>query len=213
MTMVDAMIPNDGLRRRWMALADRYCDSPALAIELFEDIARRYREPHRAYHTLEHIGRLFGDIEAFGIEDPGIEFAIWFHDVIYRPGATSNEARSAEHARLCLGRFSFGDGLMDRIDYMIRCTKDHENPIGDPGAQVFLDADMAILGAAPGEYCQYLRNVRKEFRLVPIFLYRRGRARFVKGVLDRPRIYLSEPFHARYDAAARTNLERELGSL
>lgn len=209
--MADAIMRYQDLRQRWMALAGRYCDSPVLALELFEQIARRYSEPHRAYHTLEHIGRLFDDIDAFRIENPGIDFAIWFHDIIYRPGASSNEANSAEWARLSLRRFSLPDGLMNDIDYMIRCTVDHENPAADAGAQLFLDADMAILGSDDAEYHKYLRNVRREFRRVPDFLYRRGRARFAKGVLDRPRIYLSEPFYRRYETAARANLRRELG--
>ena len=40
--------------------------------------------------------------------------------------------------------------------------------------------------------------------------YRAGRAKFLKTMLDRPRIFLGDLFHARYDAAARTNLTRAL---
>ncbi len=39
----------------------------------------------------------------------------------------------------------------------------------------------------------------------------RYRGRFLAGLLKRPRIFLSDDFHARCDAAARANLRRRLG--
>jgi predicted metal-dependent HD superfamily phosphohydrolase len=44
--------------------------------------------------------------------------------------------------------------------------------------------------------------------VVPGFIFRRKRRQFLKDLLQRERIYLSEFFHARLDAAARANLRR-----
>src|SRR5581483_2616535 len=41
------------LRSRWLALCRPY--DAAVAAEAFADLAARYAEPQRAYHTLEHI--------------------------------------------------------------------------------------------------------------------------------------------------------------
>jgi len=47
---------------------------------------------------------------------------------------------------------------------------------------------------------------------VPGFLYRAGRRRFLQGLLRAPRIFLSDFFDQRLDAAARANLRRQLGA-
>ena len=73
----------------------------------------------------------------------------------------------------------------------------------------FLDCDMAILGAAPEAFDAYDRAIAAEYRgHVPDWLFRINRRRFLKALLARPRIYLSDFFHARLDAQARANLRR-----
>ena len=47
---------------------------------------------------------------------------------------------------------------------------------------------------------------------VPGWLFRINRRRFLKSLLARPRIYLSDFFHERYDAQARSNLRRAVTS-
>jgi len=48
---------------------------------------------------------------------------------------------------------------------------------------------------------------------VPDDLYRAGRRAFLESMLARPRIFASDFFHARLDAAARDNLQRVLARL
>src|SRR5690606_18929288 len=77
----------------------------------------------------------------------------------------------------------------------------------------FLDCDMAILGAAPDAFDAYDRAIAAEYRgHVPGWLYRINRRRFLKALLARPRIYLSDFFHERFDARARSNLRRTVGT-
>jgi predicted metal-dependent HD superfamily phosphohydrolase len=68
---------------------------------------------------------------------------------------------------------------------------------------------MAILGADPEAFDAYDAGIAEEYRdHVPGFLFRLNRKRFLKGLLARERIYLSDWFHQRYDAPARVNLRR-----
>lgn len=82
----------------------------------------------------------------------------------------------------------------------------------DADAALFLDCDMAILAAPAEVFDAYDRGIAEEYRgVVPSLLFRLNRGRFLTGLLKRPRIFLSDDFHARCDAAARANLRRRLG--
>ena len=43
---------------------------------------------------------------------------------------------------------------------------------------------------------------------MPAWLYKLNRKRFLKALLQRPRLYLGDFFHQRLDAQARINLRR-----
>ena len=56
-----------------------------------------YSEPHRAYHTWEHVEALLGHFGQLDWFDPkGVEIAVYYHDAIYDPLSSSNEADSAD---------------------------------------------------------------------------------------------------------------------
>ena len=74
----------------------------------------------------------------------------------------------------------------------------------------FLDCDMAILGAEPEAFAVYDRAIAEEYRAVPRWLYRRKRRAFFRGLIDRERIFLSDFFRDRLEAAARRNLRAML---
>ena len=70
---------------------------------------------------------------------------------------------------------------------------------------------MAILGAVPERFDAYDRGIAREYRgRVPAWLFQFNRRRFLKSLLDAPRIFLSPFFHARLDEPARANLRRAL---
>src|SRR5690606_11951317 len=77
----------------------------------------------------------------------------------------------------------------------------------------FLDCDMAILGAEPGVFDAYDRAIAQEYAgVLPAWLFRINRQRFLRGLLDRDRIYLGDFFHPRLEEKARRNLRRALGN-
>jgi predicted metal-dependent HD superfamily phosphohydrolase len=149
-------------------------------------------------------------------ENPeAVYLAILFHDAIYEAGRSDNEERSAELAARLLGATEHARHI-SRVQQLIRLTARHgsiDPKEVDEEAALFLDCDMAILGAPSTEYDAYEAAIAEEYRLVPPELYRTGRAAFLRKLLSRPVIYLSPFFHSELEQAARTNVGRALDRL
>ncbi|MEG3190904.1 HD domain-containing protein [Lysobacter sp. D1-1-M9] len=177
-----------------------------------------YASPPRAYHDFGHVEEVLRHYAAVaagpGWSQPAeVYLAVLYHDAIYVAGRRDNEACSAHLAREHLARWLPQAGIdADRIAGLIELTARHGR-VGpgdvDRDAALFLDCDMAILGAAPAQFDAYDRGIAAEYRgQVPAWTYKLNRRRFLKSLLARERIYLTDFFHARCDAQARINLRR-----
>lgn len=206
-------MPLERLRPRWDALLERCGADPSAAAELYGALVAAYAEPQRAYHTLDHVAHLLAEVDAVPLADAAAEWAAWYHDIVYRPGAADNETRSAAQARQVLRQLGFDAALGPRVAQLIEATRAHTGDPDDSTLNLFLDADLAILGAAPDDYAAYAAAIRQEHRHLPEFLYRRGRKRFIEGLLGRERIFLTMHFAGHYERPARANLGRELAAL
>lgn len=67
--------------------------------------------------------------------------------------------------------------------------------------------------ALPEAYQAYGAAIRKEYSIYPGFLYRRGRAKFLKAELKRPYVYRTKSYQMRSEALARANMKEELDGL
>lgn len=187
-------------------------------------IRAAYAQPQRAYHHLGHVAEVLAQLR---LVDAGPGWAqpkeVWlaavYHDAIYVPGRKDNEARSAALAAEHIARWLPAGVDADRVSQLILLTARHgrlrpqdlDADAYPDDARLFLDCDMAILAADPARFAAYDREIAEEYRgRVPGFLYRRGRRAFFRGLCDAERIYLSDFFHSRCDAAARANLRAAL---
>lgn len=203
-------MPIDALQTRWNALI-RACGADAgKASPFFDALVGAYGEPHRVYHTLGHLAHMFAALDAVPLWDPAVEWATWYHDVCYQPGDQANEQRSAQMAQHALANLGVDSALGRRVTQLIEATRAHEANSGDAVQQLFLDADLSILGAPTEDYGAYARAIREEHRHIPDVLYRRGRKAFLQQMLSRDSIFLSEHFRCRYEIQAQGNLAREL---
>ncbi|KPG75656.1 hypothetical protein AN993_15255 [Stenotrophomonas maltophilia] len=192
-----------------------------LAPAQWQALQDSYATPPRAYHHFGHV-RAAAWHSCPAADGPGwkqpaeIYLAVLYHDAIYQAGRKDNEVRSAQLALQAIAQVPELAGVdAARVEQLILLTARH-GALGpedvDAEAALFLDCDMAILAAPEPVFAAYDRGVAEEYKgVVPGFLYRAGRRRFLHGLLRAPRIFLSEFFHQRLDAAARDNLRRQLG--
>lgn len=178
-----------------------------------------YATPPRAYHNFAHVREVLRHyIEV--TEGPGwlhpVEpyLAVLYHDAIYEAGRGDNESRSAQLALAQIAAWLPDAGVDSaRVARLIDLTARHGHLTAtevDRDAALFLDCDMAILGAAPETFDAYDRGIAAEYRHLPGWLFKLNRRRFLKALLKRERIFLSDFFHKRYDAQARVNLRRAI---
>ena len=183
--------------------------------ETYHQLVKAYSEDHRAYHTLEHISACFEHLEnvATHAEYPHeIKLALWFHDVIYNPFSGSNEEDSAELAKLFLSQNSVSQDIIQRVYDLIILTKEHVSPSSCDG-KLMLDIDLSILGASEPIYAQFEKDVRKEYKRVPFFIFKKKRKEILKSFTLRPNIYHTEYFFARLEKQAKKNLYWAIGEL
>jgi predicted metal-dependent HD superfamily phosphohydrolase len=184
------------------------------------ELARAYAAPGRHYHGLRHIEALLGLADAHTdaiVDRDAVEAAIWFHDAIYDTRRHDNEDRSADLATAHLAGTATPDRVA-RIAAMIRATAGHRVPdFGDASATqdcaLFLDMDLAILGAPATDFDVYEAAVRREYDWVSEPQWRVGRSAVLVGFLTRPTIYATAPFRASHEAAARRNIARAIARL
>ena len=201
----------------------------AQVAELGESLLQAWEQPHRAYHHSGHLSQMLADLDRLyahrmqaGSTPLALILAAWFHDAVYEGAPGEDERRSEQLAIASLeplvtaGLLS-GDELQ-MVRLLVRATATHELPESanlpagyEPAdIQFFLDADMAILAADSARYRRYLRGVRSEYSHFDDEAFRAGRTTFLRSILGRERIFLSEQALKLWEEPAQANLSAEL---
>lgn len=202
------------LEKRFENLLIKYTDDTELIKEFWKNIYYKYSESHRAYHNLNHLEELFRYYRRFEsqLENPNtIAFSIFYHDVIYNIWKKDNEEKSADYAVDELSKISLSKEILDNIQEQILATKTHESNNND--SKLLIDFDLAILGQSEDTYNHYTKAIRKEYKLVPNVLYKKGRKKVLSHFLNKKSIYKTETFVNLYEERARVNLRNELKDL
>lgn len=182
---------------------------------VWEELQARYSEPHRAYHTLQHLEECFGwfeQVRALAHQPGDIAFALFYHDAIYDTHASDNEAQSAKFAADVLGEYVRGDADAARVSSLIMATK-HDAEPRDADACLLVDIDLSILGAEPARFDEYERQIRAEYEWVPAEQFRARRGQILQQLLARPTLYGMAFFRDRLEQKARQNLTRSVAAL
>lgn len=176
-------------------------------------LLRRYGEPHRRYHTAEHLADVLDHVDELAAEAAdadAVRLAAWFHDAVYDPTRGDNEERSAVLAERTLADTDLPPETTAEVARLVRLTTTHDPDAGDRNGAVLCDADLAILAADPERYAAYAAAVREEYATVPDEMFREGRAGVLRSLLDLPALFRTATGRERWEAAARHNLRTEL---
>lgn len=202
------------LPAKWQA-AWRELGVPSSDDTVYQQLVDRYGEPHRKYHTMQHLSECFTHFETLRsvAQYPAeIAVALWFHDVIYDPRESDNEERSAEWARACAQAAGVSEESAGRIHDLVMATKHDAIPVGRD-AEVIVDVDLAILGAPETRFDEYEEQVREEYAWVPEETFGAGRWKVLQQFAGRESIYQTECFRDSRERQARENIARSLAWL
>ncbi|MFG6485535.1 N-methyl-D-aspartate receptor NMDAR2C subunit [Roseateles sp. BYS78W] len=195
-------------RAAWQALGGTGNDA------LHAALLSRYAEPHRAYHTQQHLAEclaLFDEFRALAERPAEVEIALWFHDAVYDVHRHDNEAVSADWARTALLDAGASPDVAGRVAALVLATR-HSAAPATVDEQLLVDIDLAILGAAPARFAEYEAQIRVEYGFVPPAVFKEKRGAILAGFLARPVLYGTAALHARFEAAARANLRQAIAS-
>ena len=135
-----------------------------------------------------------------------VGYAIWFHDAVYRPGEPDNETLSAHWARTALAH---EPALGERVAHVIEMTKNHTAGEAAGDAALFLDMDIAILGAPWETYCAYAAGIRAEYPHIADPTFAAGRGAFLEKQLEHARTFRTDAYESEIGERARANMRWE----
>ncbi len=174
-----------------------------------------YGEKHRGYHDLSHIEAcltLLDEVSHLASNTESLKIAFWFHDAIYKAFSRTNEADSADLAIRFLKENGSSQQFQKTVYNLIMVTE-HKSLPSTQDEKIMVDIDLSILGTDSERYALYKKGVRKEYKLVPMFIYRKKRKEILEEFLNRSPIYHIEYFQNKFEVMARRNIEQEIAEL
>ena len=182
---------------------------------VFDLLVSAYTEKHRHYHTFKHIQAClyyFDKTSHLANKPDEIELAIWFHDAVYKTRSNNNELESAQWADNFLIQNKVAKNIRNNIYQLIMATL-HNGRFNTRDQTLLVDIDLAILGSRLEVYSEFEKNVRKEFKWVPGFVFKKRRKEILKGFINQKSIYKNKYFIDRFEEKARSNIKWALTKL
>ena len=209
--MVTSMLQDeDAWQAMWRGLQATRPDP-----QLRSALLQRYAEPHRKYHSTEHLQACleqFARLRDQAERAHEVQVALWFHDAVYEITSTDNELRSADWAKRAILEAGVGPDCAQRVYDLVMVTRHNVAP-SSRDQQVLLDIDLSILGQSPAVFDAYERQISEEYAAVPLAQRRTRRRQILQQFLERPRIYHTDRFFACFEVLARDNLARSIRQL
>ena len=188
------------LRERFTRLLQTHvgCSSEE-RMKIVERAFAEYQSPSRCYHNLEHIQCSLWELDRIddkSLDRTSLEFAIWYHDLVYDPLSKDNEIRSAWRFRDEFKSLPI-DIDLNVICKLICSTGTQFGAEGNAAFSLmqkyFLDIDYAVLGQSAIDYTVYRQNVALEYKRISKLLYCISRKAFLGSTLERG-VYFTDWF-------------------
>ena len=206
--------PEEELRNAWQHTAGPGHD------ELLQRFLGHLREPHRRYHTATHVMWVLRHVDSIVAQlgDDGValdlaalRWAALYHDAVYDPLATDNEARSADLAVAHATELGWAPARRASVRRLVLSTASHRPRALDEA--VLVDADLAVLGGTATEYQSYVAAVRGDYAHLDDARWRTGRTQLLRALLDASPLFHTPVMRAAREQRARANITAELASL
>lgn len=176
--------------------------------DLFLEVYRRMSEPHRKYHTFNHICEMFQYAHARCIELTDAQVhAIALHDIVYEVPADpkrSNEEKSAIAADVILTEMDLPEDYIDTVCRIILDTEKELPTIEE--SKIVIDLDLAGLAH---KYWENKNLIREEYGHLNDDEFNAGRIKWLESMLSRDSIFVSGRFYDIEEKAV-ANLKAEL---
>jgi predicted metal-dependent HD superfamily phosphohydrolase len=181
-----------------------------------DELLSRWSEPHRHYHTVEHLDAVLSVINSHAdraVDPDTVKLAAWFHDAVYDPLRVDNEEASALLAEAMLPELSVPPAQVAEVARLVRVTAGHDPLPGDRNGGLLVDADLAILAASPETYRAYTIAIRREYAHLDDGQFAAGRAGVLNNLLNLPRLFHTPVLRERWEDLARSNITAELAGI
>lgn len=203
------------IKEQVIALISSYTSNEELIESLWSEIETAYTEPHRHYHTLQHLDNLLLQLQVIKHEIQDWNtclFTLFYHDAIYDPQQADNEEQSAKLAKERMTQLGLPKAQIDLCEAQILATKTHHFSTNSD-TNYFTDADLSILGQSWENYQTYFHQVRQEYSIYPDAIYQAGRQKVLEHFLAMERIFKTDVFFTQFEIKAKENIKLELLSL
>jgi pantetheine-phosphate adenylyltransferase len=142
------------------------------------EVILHYNEPHRFYHTIDHIRDLVKKLDDKGLKQPELFLAAVFHDIVYDPRSSTNEEDSAEFFIKASGSSSLSAEQKEHIKQLILDTKTHKPSVRF--SEEFISIDLSVLNGTFGELVRYEQQIFREFQFVDYKIYKQKRVELLE---------------------------------
>ncbi len=203
------------LKETFLHLLKKYTDDLSLAENLWNELQQHYSGANRHYHTLTHVENVLQqllEVKELLQDWDCVLFALFYHDIIYNPLLSNNEAKSADFAERRMQRMAVDTDTIARCKEHILATQSHQLS-ADGDTNFFTDADLSILGQSWEAYALYRQNVRQEYYSYPDIIYKPGRKKVLNHFLAMERIYKTDFFYEKFETKAKQNMSMEITML
>jgi len=201
------------LKEKFLSLIEKYSENKSYNSQCWDEVEKKYSSKTRHYHNLQHLENMITELNTVEQQVTDLDtllFAIYYHDIVYKPTKSNNEHQSALLFKKRIEKTYFAKLL--ECMAQIEATKEHK-PTTDNDTNILLDLDLSILGKNPKTYKTYCENIRKEYQVYPDFMFRKGRKKVLQSILQLDSIYKTNFFKQKYETQARENLSLELNQL
>ena len=206
--VIDSQTLDEAWQQVWQTLA------PNQAMPDLQTVLNAYAQPQRHYHTTQHLQEclLWWQRCQNHMQAPAeVALALFYHDIVYDPKRSDNELQSANTMLAQLQAY-LPEASTERIYRWILATAHHGqqttlSDADDADLKWVLDIDLGILSADAERFQEYERQIRMEYRHVPLLIYRCKRRQVLRDFAQAPHLYHTDYFRNQLERAAKANLQ------